>query len=94
MIKSSNFNNRNVMFKACCSGVLKISIRYSIKENRQSNLYVVVPSVESYGVQKNNFENWPVDSYTLLFVMDDEATNEVLEQILQKCKAHLNKPEV
>ena len=26
--------------------------------------------------------------------MDDEATNDVLEQILQKCKEHLKKPEV
>ena len=47
-----------------------------------------------YGVQKNNFKNSPVDSYTLQLVIDDEATYEVLEQILQKCKAHLNKPEV
>ena len=48
----------------------------------------------SYGVQKNNFKNSSVDSYFLPLVMDDETTNEVLEQILQKCKEHLNKPEV
>ena len=26
--------------------------------------------------------------------MDDEPTNDVFEQILQRCKEHLNKPEV
>ena len=74
--------------------VQKIPIRYRIKENRQSSLYIVVSSVLSYEVQKNNCKSSSVDFYTLPLVMDDEATNDVLEQILQKCKEHLNKPEV
>ena len=77
--------------KTCGYGVQKIPIKY---QNRQSSLYVVVPNVLSYEVQKNNFRNSSVDSYTLPLVMDDEVTNDVLEQILQKCKEHLNKPEV
>ena len=98
IITSSNFNIENVMFgtdiKSFGYGVQKIPIRYRNKENRPSSLYVVVPNVLSYGVQKNNFKNSSIDSYTLPLVMDDEATNDVFEQILQKCKEHLNKPEV
>ena len=98
IITSSNFNIENVMFctdiKSFGYGIQKIRIRYRNKENRPSSLYVVVPNVQSYGVQKNNFKNSSVDSYTLPLVMDDEPTNDVLEQILQKCKEHLNKSEV
>ena len=75
-------------------GVQKIPIRSRNKENRPSSLYVVVPNVQSYRVQKNNFKNSSVDFYTLPLVMVDEPTNDVFEQILQKCKEHLNKPEI
>ena len=95
IVTSSNFNIENVMFstniKKCGYGVQRIPIKY---QNQQSSLYVVVPNVLSYGVQKNNFKNSSVDSYTLPLVMDDEATNDVFVQILQKRKEHLNKPEV
>ena len=98
IVTSSNCKIENVVFgtdiKACGYGVQKIPIRYRIKENQQNSLYVDVSNVLSYGVQKNNFKNSSVDSYTLPLVMDDEATNDVLEQILQKCKERLNKPEV
>ena len=98
IVTSSNCNIENVVFgtdiKVCGYGVQKIPIRYRIKENQQNSLYVDVANVLSYGVQKNNFKNSSVDSYTLPLVMDDEETNDVLEQILQKCKEHLYKPEV
>ena len=68
IITSSNFNIENVMFstdsKSFGYGVQKIPIRYRNKENRPSSLFVVVPNVLSYGVQKNSFKNSSVDSYT------------------------------
>ena len=49
MITSLDFNTENVVFgtnvKACGYGVQKIPIRYRIKEDQQSSLYVVVPNV-------------------------------------------------
>ena len=43
---------------------------------------------------KEQFQKLVCRLLTLPLVMDDEATNDVLEQILQKCKEHLKKPEV
>ena len=95
---SSNFNIENVTFsgikQAARYDLQRISIYYLNEQNGRLDLHVEVPDVMSYGIQKNNFQNSSVDSYTLLLVMDNEATNKVFAQILDKFKEHLNIPAI
>ena len=90
VITISSFNIKNITFSGIKQeahyDLQRISIYYLDEQNRQLNLYVEVPDVMGYGIQKNNFKNSSVDSYTLPLVMDDEVTNKVFVQIFEKCK--------
>ena len=60
IITGSDLDIENVTFDVDITkfgfGVQKILIRYRIKENRLSSLYIKVPNMQSYGVKENNFK--------------------------------------
>lgn len=99
-----SFNIDNLIFgdvKKCVTGDVaysRIPIKYRTND-KDVELCIATPELLSYGVQENrqktldskktNLEK-PVDSYSLPLVMSDEKTSDVFEQILIKCKGHLN----
>lgn len=97
IIQLTDFNADNIIFdepKQYTGGDVvyhRIQIKY---RNGDSvvELCLATPELVTYGVQENKQkgEKSAVVSYSLPLIIDNELTEQVFEQVLNKCKQHLS----